>query len=142
MDPAAGTLAVLGLTVHVTPSTELKNLTSLDALPAGAHVEVRGSPTHDGAGLNATRLELVGAAPADRAFLRGVVSAKTPTTSLQILGLAIDTGAAGFRDGSGAGIGATAFFDAIAPGQTLVKVRWRPYPASTSAPVDEAELEN
>jgi len=34
-----------------------------------------------------------------------------------------------------------AFLDAITPGQTLVKVRWRPVPSSTSAPVDQAEIE-
>ncbi len=142
IDAAASTLEVLGLVVHVTPSTELRNLSSLGALPADASVEVRGFPTRDGAGLNATRLELLNAAPADRAFLRGVVSAKRPTSSLQILGIAIDTSAAEFHDTADAAIGSTAFFDAIATGQTIVKVRWRPYPASTSAPVDEAELEN
>lgn len=142
VDPAAATVVVLGLTVHVTPSTELKNVASLAALPAGAHVEVRGSPTRDGTGLDATRLELVDATPADRAFLRGVVAAKTPTSSLEILGVAIDTSAASFRDLSSAAIGAAAFFDAIVPGQTIVKVRWRPYPATLAAPVDEAELEN
>jgi hypothetical protein len=39
-------------------------------------------------------------------------------------------------------MGAAAFFDAIVPGETVVKVRWRPYPASTAAAVDEAELEH
>jgi hypothetical protein len=142
VDAAAGTFQVLGLVVHVTPSTELRNLASLGSLAAGAYVQVRGYPTLDGAGLNATRVELLGSAPSDRAFLRGVVAAKTPTSSLQILGIAIDTSAASFRDHSNASIGATAFFDAIATGQTIVKVRWRPYPASTSEPVDEAELQN
>ena len=142
VDPATATLSVLGLTVHVTPSTELKNVASLGAVPAGAHVEVRGSPTRDGTGLDATRVELVDAGPADRAFLRGVVAAKTPTSSLEILGIAIDTSAASFRDVSDTPTGAAAFFDAIVAGQTIVKVRWRPYPASTAAPADEAELEN
>jgi len=142
IDAAAGTLSLLGLAIHVTPSTELRNLSSLDTLPAEANVQVRGYPTRDGAGLNATRLEVLDAFPSDRAFLRGVVSAKTPTSGLVILGIAIDTSAAEFRDLADAGMTASAFFDALVTGQTLVKVRWRPYPASTSAPVDEAELEN
>jgi hypothetical protein len=142
IDAAAGTFEVLGLVVHVTPSTELRNLSSLDALAAGANVQVRGNPTRDGSGLNATRVEVLDAAPSDRAFLRGVVSAKTPTSSLEILGLSIDTSAAEFRSLTDAALTPTAFFDAVVPGQTVVKVRWRPYPASTSEPVDQAELEN
>lgn len=142
IDPAAGTFQLVGLLVHVTPSTELRNLSSLSALPADADVEVRGFPTADGAGLNATRVELRSTSPSDRAFLRGVVAEKTPTSSLRILGIAVDTSAAEFRDTSDASLSATAFFEAIAAGVTVVKVRWRPYPATTAQPVDEAELEN
>jgi hypothetical protein len=142
VDAGAATLSLLGLTIHVTPSTELRNVASLVVLPVGATVQVRGYPTRDGAGLNATRLELLDVGPSDRAFLRGVVSAKTPTSALEILGIAIDTRAAEFRSLADAPMSASAFFDAIATGRSVVKVRWRPYPASTSAPVDEAELEN
>lgn len=142
VDAAAGTLSLLGLAIHVTPSTELRNVASLDVLPAGATVQVRGFSTRDGAGLNATRLELLDAGPSDRAFLRGVVSAKAPTSALEILGLAIDTRAAEFRSLADAPMSASAFFDAIAIGRSVVKVRWRPHPASTSARVDQAELEN
>jgi hypothetical protein len=142
IDAGAGTFSVLGLAIHVSPSTELRNLASLAALPGGATVQVRGWPTRDGAGLNATRIEVLDAEPADRAFLRGVVSAKTPTSALEILGISVDTRAAEFRSQADAGLSAAAFFDAITTGQTIVKVRWRPYPASTSEPVEEAELEN
>ncbi len=142
VDAGAATVSLLGLTVHVTPSTELRNLASLGAIPVGAHVEVRGTPTQDGTGLNATRLELISASPNDRAFLRGVVSAKTPTSALVILGRTIDTSAAEFRAMGGGTTSATAFFGAVTPGTSVVKVRWRPYPASTSDPVDQAELEN
>ncbi|HET8538568.1 MAG TPA: DUF5666 domain-containing protein [Anaeromyxobacter sp.] len=138
---AAGTFQVLGLAVHVTPSTEL-GFASLADLADGAFVEVRGYPTRDGAGLNATRVEVLGGT-SDQAFLRGVVDAKTPTSSLEILGITIDTSAAQeFQDLADHGMTATAFFDAITPGQTVVKVRWRPYPSSTSAAVEQAELEN
>lgn len=142
VDAAAGTLSLLGLVIHVTPSTELRNLAALADLPASANVQVRGNPTRDGGGIDATRLELLEAAPSDRAFLRGVVAAKTPVSSLEILGIAVDTRAAEFRDRADAAMGASAFFDAIVTGRTVVKVRWRPYPASTAAAVDEAELEN
>jgi hypothetical protein len=142
VDAAAGTFQLIGLAIHVTPSTELRNLSSLDALAAGSDVEVRGYPTADGAGLNATRVEVRSTSPSDRAFLRGVVAAKTPTSSLGILGIAVDTSAASFRDPSDTRMDPVPFFDAITVGQTVVKVRWRPYPSSTSQKVEEAELEN
>jgi hypothetical protein len=139
VDPAAGTVTAIGVTIHVTPSTELRGFGALSELAVGNAVEVRGIPTSDG-GVDALRIELQGTAPSDRAFLRGVVTAKTPTTGLTILGIAIDVSAAEL---GGPGVTtAQEFFDAITPGQTLVKVRWRPYPASTSAPVDQAEIEN
>lgn len=145
VDAAAGTFQVLGLVVHVTPSTELRRFSALDEL-AGEFVQVRGYPTKDGAGLNATRIELLGGT-SDRAFLRGVVQAKTPTSSLQILGIAIDTSAASFQGHARdpqppPPLSPTEFFDAITVGETIVKVRWRPYPASTSEAIDEAELQN
>ncbi len=142
VDPAAAALSSLGLTIHVTPSTELRNLASLGSLPAGANVEIRGFPTRDGAGLNATRLELLDTRPSDRAILRGVVTATTPTSAIEILGISIDTSAAEFSGVSGSSSSASAFFDGLTPGKSLVKVRWRPYPASTSVPVDEVGLEN
>ena len=148
IDAAAGTLTVLGRVVRVNPSTELRGISGLDGLGLLQRVEVRGYPTADGEGLNATRLELESTAPWDRATLRGVVTAKTPVTGLTILGLAIDTSAASFHDFSadsgvdGPPMSAQAFFDAITTGTTIVKVRWRPYPDSTAQAVDEAELEN
>jgi hypothetical protein len=141
VDAAASTLGLLGLTVHVTPSTDVRDVASLASIPAGARVEVRGTPRRDGTGVDATRVELVDEEPNDEAFLRGVVTEKTGTTGLRILGLAIDLRGAELRSHADAPMGAAAFFDAIVPGETVVKVRWRPYPASTAAAVDEAELE-
>jgi hypothetical protein len=144
LDAPGGSLSILGVAIHVTPSTELRGgVTSLADLALGDRVEIRGTPTSDGTGVNASRLELLSTSPSDRAFLRAAVTAKTPTTGLTMLGLAIDVSAASFQgvDGSSA-MAANAFFDAIVPGKTLVKVRWRPYPASPADPVDEAELEN
>jgi hypothetical protein len=140
-DATLGTLALLGIVVHVTPSTELRGF-SLDTAVDGGRIEVRGFPTADGLGLNATRIELIDPTAPDRAFLRAVVTARTPSSSLTMMGLAIDTRSASFRDVNGGGIDAATFFGALTPGQTVVKVRWRPYPAGTSEPIDEAELEN
>jgi len=141
-DELAATLTILGITVHVTPSTELRSITTLADLAPGDRVEVRGTPNQAGTAIDATRVELLSTTSADRAFLRAVVSAATPTTALTMMGLAIDTSAASFRNTQNVEVTAAAFFDAIVPGQTIVKVRWRPYPASTAEPIDEAELEN
>jgi hypothetical protein len=146
-DAAAGTLTLLGVVVHVTPSTELRGFAALADLSPGARIEARGYPTADGQGINATRIERISTSPNDRAFLRAVVTAATPTTSLTMLGIAIDTSAAEFRrstgPGTSMGMSAADFFAAVTTGKTVVKVRWRnPYPTSTSQPVDEAELEN
>jgi len=146
-DETAGTLTLLGIVVRLTPSTELRSFGAIADLNVDDRIEVRGYPTADGLGLNATRIERIATSPNDRAFLRAVVTAKTPTTSLTMMGLAIDTRGAELRRSTGSGTSVLIpnpadFFSAITPGQTLVKVRWRPYPASTGEPIDEAELEN
>jgi hypothetical protein len=135
-------LTLLGLTVRVTPSTVLRGFSGLSAVTAGARIEVRGSPTRDGTAIDAMRIEIIDTTSNDRAFLRGVVTEKAPTSQLKMLGLAIDTSGASFRNHADAEIGASVFFDAVIPNETVVKVRWRPYPTSTAASVDEAELEN
>jgi hypothetical protein len=138
VDAAGGTLTVIGIAVHVTPSTELHGFGSLADLTSGTPIEVRGIPTSDG-GVDALRVDLPsGGGSTDRAFLRGVVSATTPPAGLTILGIVIDLSGAEL---SGGFLSTQAFLDAITPGKTLVKVRWRPYPATTSQPVDEAEIE-
>jgi hypothetical protein len=142
IDVAAGTVSVLGLAVHVTPSTELNGLSSLAEIASGAEIEVRGTARRDGGGIDATRIDFVDGSSSDRATLRGVVSAKTPTSGLTILGLPIVVAGAEFRSMADQPLSPSAFFDAITAGQTIVKVRWRPYPTTTAAAVDEAELEN
>jgi hypothetical protein len=142
VDPAGGTLTLIGITARVTPSTELRGLPDLSSLAAGTRVEVRGIPSADGTSVDALRIDVQGGGPDDRAFLRGVVSAEAPLSELTILGIALDLSSAEFRGIGDVALTAQAFFDAVTPGQTVVKVRWRPYPASTSAPVDEAEIDN
>ena len=141
-DATASSLTLLGLAVRVTPSTDVRGVSGIAGIPLGARIEVRGSPTRDGAAIDAMRIELIDTAPADRAFLRGVVTEKIPTSQLKLLGLTVDTSSASFRSHSDAPMAAAAFFEAVTPGETIVKVRWRPYPESTSEPVEEAELEN
>jgi len=138
LDLAAGTLTTLGITVRVTPSTELDGLSALSALAAGDDIEVRGIPSRDGSVVDAVRLKLNGTTPADRAFLRGVVTAKS-ATGVSIVGVPVDLSAA---DVQGGFANLQAFLDAVTPGQTVVKVRWRPYPASTAAAPDEVQLDD
>jgi hypothetical protein len=76
----------------------------------------------------------------DRALLRGVVTAKTPTSSLTIAGHVIDTSRAQFRDTLDNALTPAAFFAAVTTGKTVVKVRWRPF-IDASKPVEEAEIE-
>lgn len=135
-DEAAGTITMLGLTVHMSPSTEGIAPASVSI---GDFVEVRGAMTRDGLGVNASRLE--GISPSDRAILRGLVTAKGPS-DLTIAGIAIDLTGAKFEGAGMSPLTAEQFLAAVTPGQTIVKVRWRPYPASTAEPVEEAQLQN
>jgi hypothetical protein len=76
----------------------------------------------------------------DRALLRGVVTAATPTSSLTIAGVRIDTSQAQFRNFDDSALTASAFFAAVQPGVTVVKVRWRPF-VDVTQPIEEAELD-
>ncbi|MFO0583633.1 MAG: DUF5666 domain-containing protein [Anaeromyxobacter sp.] len=137
-DETAGTITVLGIKVNVTPSTQGL---SVAGATVGTSVEVRGTMSKDGSAVNATRFELKDFKAADRAFLRGLVTAKT-ATSVTIAGIVIDLSKASLNSLSGGGMTLEAFLAAVTPGTTIVKARWRPYPASTSAPADEAEIDN
>jgi hypothetical protein len=66
-----------------------------------------------------------------------VVTAKT-ATGVSIVGVPVDPSGAevvGFASLS-------AFLDAVTVNQTVVKVRWPPYPASTAAATDEVQLDD
>ncbi|MFT3916796.1 MAG: DUF5666 domain-containing protein [Anaeromyxobacteraceae bacterium] len=137
-DETAGTITVLGLKVNVTPSTQGLGVA---AATVGTAVEVRGTMSKDGTAVNATRFELKDFKPANRAFLRGLVTAKT-ASSVTIAGIVVDLSKASLNDLAEGGMTLEAFLAAVTPGTTIVKARWRPYPDSTSAPADEAELDN
>lgn len=140
----ANSLTVLGKTVTVSATTVFKDSSAanlrifgLANIALNDHVVV---VAYQGAGgVIATGVERRNAAAL--AQLQGIVSAATPTTSLTILGTAVDTSAAAFRDISGNTMTAANFFSAITPGTTVVKVKWNTF-TSLSAPVSEADIES
>ena len=69
------------------------------------------------------------------------MTAKTATT-VSIAGIEANLSGAEFRNLSDGAMTLEQFLAAVTPGTTLVKVRWKPYPASLSESIDEAELEN
>jgi hypothetical protein len=105
-------------------------------LANGVKVEVRGSPTTDGRGVVAQRI-VDPSGNASRVFLRAVVTAKG-SEALTVLGFAVGTSGASLAwDSNGDGTledfsaSRAAFFAAIDPGRTVVKVR-----ASSASSVD------
>ncbi len=140
----ANSLTLLGKTATVSATTEFKDGSTANLrtfsfanIALNDHVIVVG---YEGAGgIVATSVERLN--PSASAQLKGIASAKTPTTSLTILGVAVDTSAASFRDISSNTMLAADFFTAITPGTTVVKVKWNTF-TSTSAPVNEAEIES
>jgi hypothetical protein len=141
----ANTLTLLGKTVTVTATTTYKDSSAANVrafsftdIAVSNHLIIDGHES--GAGIVASSVVRVDAST--RAQLKGIVSAKTPTTSLTILGVTVDTSAASFRDINGGTMPVAAdFFAAITPGTTVVKVKWTAF-TSTSAPADEADLES
>jgi len=106
------------------------------ALAEGVKVEVRGTPTTDGLGVVAQRI-VDPSGNASRVFLRAVATAKG-SEWLTVLGFAVETSGASLNwDSNGDGTqedfsaNRAAFFAAIDPGRTVVKVR-----ASSAANVD------
>jgi uncharacterized protein DUF5666 len=145
VDTGAKTVILLGKTIFFTGATEFNGFTDPNAL-LNQNVEIRGILDATGKIL-ASRIDLKGA-PRDDAFIRGVVTAKTPTTSLTIAGIAINTTVAEFKDRNDALISGTVFFDAISLNATAVKAKWKfAAPITTNfdpsaTPVKEVELEN
>ena len=130
----------LGRRVIVTSSTRVDDV-SLGSLQ-GQCIETRGYAAANGTDLIATRIRSTSLDCDERVTLRGVVTAETPTSSLTILGIDVSTVGTSFRNRADQEISASAFYEAVVPNQTVVKVRWRPAFGATSAAVDEAELES
>lgn len=144
VDSALKTITILGKTVTYNSGTEFKDGgTTLDpATLVGKNIEIRGIFNTAGTGLIATRVDLKSNNPATDAFVRGIVTAKTPNTSLTIVGFVVNTSGATFKDKNDAAISADAFFTAAALNVTAVKARWNPFNDDVTAAVKEVELEN
>lgn len=121
-------LTLLGVQVQL--PTWLENTLSV-ALGNGVQVEVRGAPSADGTGVVASRIDDPSGGSASRVFLRALVTAKGPE-SLTVLGFGVSTSGASLNGADGTPAASRgAWFAAIDPGHTVVKVR-----ASSAADVD------
>jgi Domain of unknown function (DUF5666) len=127
VNAGAGTLTLAGLpgiTVRTNALTAFKDVASLAGLAAPNHLRIKARPGADGSIL-ALEVELRSTSSDSRLILQGPVGSVTGTTSLTILGVAVDTTTIAegeFRNVGDAPIGRAAFFAAATPG-TLVKAR-------------------
>lgn len=141
VDTGASTLTILGITVGVPGSAEIRedgNTVPLAAL-IGRFVDLRGRTGADGLGVAASRIQVRNNDPGE-AILRGPVSAASAAdNTLTIAGILVNAAGAEFK-GEEAIITQAQFFAAITPNATVVKVLWRPF-VSTAAPAKEVELE-
>jgi hypothetical protein len=145
VDSDASTLTILGITVSVPGSVDIRengNAVTLAAL-TGRFVDLRGRVGADGLNIIASRIDPRNNDPGE-AMLRGPVSASSEAdNTLVIAGILINTAGTEFK-GSGEShsiIAATQFFASITPNVTVVKVLWKPF-TSTTVPAKEVELES
>jgi uncharacterized protein DUF5666 len=141
VDTTAQTINILGLNVHYGSATRFDNSGNTPLDPAtlvGANLVISGN--FSSGAINASRVQVKGNSNA--AFIRGPVTAVTPTSSLTIAGLAINTTQAQFRGADESPMNAGVFFAAITLNSSEVKARWNPFTGDTSAPVQQVELEN
>ena len=135
---SGSTFTMLGKSVAFAASR-----TRFDGLTApsiGQALEIRGYVMIDGT-IFAQRVKLEDGGN-DRPFLQGVVTSKTPTSSLTVLGITVNTDSSTeFHDSSETLLSATNFFNAVTEGQTLVKAKWDVGTTDTSLPARELELE-
>ena len=123
-------------------------------LVAGARVEVRGNPSADGSGLVAARVTNPSGGSNDtRVLLRAVVTDKSNAGAMTftVMGFTVTTAGASFKGPStvsgqdGLQISATAFFDQVEAGRTVLKVRARTASdvsvANHTFAADELEIE-
>lgn len=97
------------------------------ALANGLRVEVRGNPGVDGSGVVATRIGLASGGNADRVFVRAVATARSnadaSAPTFTVLGFTVTSAGAGFRGLVDETLTAQAFYSAVEPGRTVIKVR-------------------
>lgn len=135
----AETFNLVGTLPVVTDASTRRDVDGGATLATG-FVEVRGYRRANGQ-IYAQRLRIreAGGGGGNRPFLQGVVDAKA-SPSLTIMGITVSTAGAELQGEDEAPLGAGAFFDAIQPGRTVVKVKWD-RDAPLTAPVREAEIE-
>ncbi|WP_026841028.1 DUF5666 domain-containing protein [Citrifermentans bremense] len=134
----ATSLTLLGKSVAINQLTRVDN----GPIVNGDYLEVRAGLDRDG---NLLASRIIKKSASTQAFLQGPVTAvDAGAGSLTILGTALTTnGQTEFRistNSSEAAVGAAAFFAAITPNVTVVKVRWDNFTALTNA-IKQAEIE-
>jgi hypothetical protein len=136
-------MTLLGVPVQLT------SFVSLDGgltLANGLRVEVRGNPSADGSGVAATRIGLASGND-ERVFVRAVATAKAAADAaaptFTVLGFTVTTAGAEFRGLMEESLTAQAFFAAVEPGRTVIKVRARSAAdvGGTAFAAEELELE-
>lgn len=142
-DANAGTLKVLGKTFRTNVQTQFEDERDhvepfrLSDVQPGDYVEVRGY--RDGADLIAARVERDDLD--EETGLRGPVESLTPTTSLTILGVIVNTDVnTQYRDRDDSSMTASAFFAAISVG-SVVEVGQDDYAGTGPIIADELEIE-
>jgi hypothetical protein len=152
--PGAGSFALLGLTVAHDAATRVE--VEPGAALAGGSAEVRGYRRANGTiYAQEIRVREAGGGGGDRPFLQGLVEAAA-SPGLTIMGIQVTTsGASGdsgtefqgedeapFVTANGTGPAAqAAFFAAVTPGRTIVKVKWDGQTSPVTEVVREAEIE-
>jgi len=145
---AGGTVTLLGKTVSINATTELKDssvaavhLFSLADIAVGDHLEVSGYLDTGGA-IIATKIERKDAS--NQVVVQGPVSAFVPTTSMTILGITVDTSTtsvSNFKQLDGTSFpSAAAFYATLVVDTTIVKAKGTVFTGSTLT-ATEVELE-
>lgn len=123
-------MTLLGVPVQITSFVDVDGGL---VLANGVRVEVRGNPCADGTGISAMRIGFP-TGNDSRVFLRARVDAKADTVAtaptFEVLGFTVTTVGAEFRGLNDEIMTAQAFFAAVEPGRTVIKVR-----AATAADV-------
>ena len=146
VNPADGTVTLLGVPVTITGETGLEDKRddlspfSLSDIQGGDYLEIRGFIGANGA---VVATELRRDDNDSKVEIRAPASQKDPVAgTVTVLGITVNTsGSTQFRGFDDQPISASQFFDAIVEGLTVVQAKWDPF-TDVSAPARELELED
>jgi len=146
VNPADGTVTLLGVPVTITGETDLEDKRddvspfSLSDIQGGDYLEIRGFIGANGA---VVATELRRDDNDSKVEIRAPASQKDPVAgTVTVLGITVNTsGSTQFRGFDDQPISASQFFDAIVEGLTVVQAKWDPF-TDVSAPARELELED